>query len=123
MKRCSTTLLVITLSFLLLSTVGCGKPELYGNPVSETESTGLKKILSSPADYNGKTVKIEGTISEECPTGCWFNLKDDSGMIYVELSAKGIAIPQKVGSKVIVQGKVKVDGRDTRIIGEGVEIK
>ena len=78
---------------------------------------------SSQSKFEGKEVRLEGTIDIECPTGCWFKLKEGNAVIHVELKDAGIAIPQKVGSKVAAEGKIAVvDGRIT-LNATGLEIK
>ena len=53
------------------------KPEgqRFGAGVKLTETTAIDKILESPKDWNGKTVRVEGMITDVCPKrGCWFEL-------------------------------------------------
>ena len=114
-------LLVLAISLLFLS--GCGRAEQYGTIQGIEKVTPLKDILSSPREYEGKTVKIEGKIVEECPTGCWFNLADDGGIIYVDLIPAEFAIPQKAGKKATAEGTVVLKDGNVSISGEGVEIK
>lgn len=112
-------LLVFSVGFLS----GCGKRENFGNVLTERDVTAVGDILSNPDEYNGETVKVEGKIISECSTGCWIDLKDKEGVIYVDFKPSGVAIPQKVGAKVTVEGKVKTRYGKTIIIGEGVELK
>lgn len=117
---------IYILTILLLSTVlviGCGRSEKYGTSQGITEVTGLKSIFTSPEKYEGKTVKVEGKIIEECPTGCWFNLANDEGVIYVDITPAEFAIPQKVGSKASVEGRVARKEDKVFILGESVEIR
>jgi hypothetical protein len=109
----------------MLILAGCSrkKAEAYGQEISERHVTKLNAILSQPDDFNGKMVTIEGKIVQECPTGCWFDIKDDVGMIHVDIKPSGFAIPQKVGKTVVVEGQVAVQNNQTILIGKGVEIK
>jgi RecJ-like exonuclease len=104
------------------SVSGCGSGEKFGKEITETKVTKIEDILAEPDKYIGKTVKIEGKIIQECPSGCWFYLKDQTGTIYVDLKPSGLAIPQSVGKKVAAEGKVKSSER-LEIIGKGVEIE
>ena len=113
------TLLVIGAVFA----VSCGPAERFGASKLDKDVVTIGSILRAPAEYDGKTVKVEGRITRECPTGCWFDLEDDSGVIYVDLNPSAFAIPQKVGGKAAAQGKVKVKNGIATIVGEGVEIK
>jgi hypothetical protein len=50
----------------------------YGAGVKLAESTAMADILKDPAAYQGKTVRIEGMISDVCPKrGCWMELAGD----------------------------------------------
>ena len=107
----------------LLFVAGCSQVERYGVTQGIEKTTSLKNILSEPKKYEGKIVKVDGKIVEECPTGCWFNLADDGGIIYVDLNPASFAIPQKVGKNVSVEGKVVIEDGNVSISGESAEIK
>jgi len=123
MIRYSNIILVIGFFVAAVVLTGCGRSESYGKEISNSQITSVGNILSSPRDYKGKTVAVKGKIITECPTGCWFDLKDGNAVIYVDLNPTGIAISQSVGRDVTVEGEVKVKGGKPRIVGGGVEIK
>lgn len=102
---------------------GCGGPENYGKPISDRSVVPIKNILMRPQDYDGKDVSVKGNIAAECPTGCWFDLKDKGAVIYVDVEPSGFAIPQKVGAAVTVEGEVVVKDGKPAIIGKGVKIE
>ena len=108
-----------------LTLAGCGRKgtDAYGQEISERNVTKLNAILSEPGNFEGKTVTVEGKIVQECPTGCWFDIKDEAGMIHVDIKPSGFAIPQKVGKTVTVEGQISVDNNKPVLIGKGVEIK
>ena len=122
--------LLIMLGFSVFN--GCGEEkEKAGEAISPviakvgTNAVPAKigDIIANPDDYAGKLVKLEGRISWECPDGCELHLQDDTGVIFVALYPSGIAIPQKLGSTAIVEGKV-TEGRDKlTIIGKRIEIR
>ena len=64
---------------------------------------------------------LEGSIATECPSGCWLDLKGDSGMVHVTLPT--FAIPQKVGKTAVVEGLVSSENGKVSIVGKGVTIK
>jgi len=123
MKIINSVLLCITIFLLITTVIGCGQVQQYGQVISKNKITEISDILIKPGSYEGKTVTIEGKIITECPTGCWFDLKDESGVIYVDLNPSGFAIPQKTGHKVTVQGKVERKNERIVIIGKGVETR
>jgi uncharacterized protein YdeI (BOF family) len=110
---------------LALVLAGCGRKgaDAYGQEISERNVTKLNAILAQPDNFEGKTVTVEGKIIQECPTGCWFDIKDEAGMIHVDIKPSGFAIPQKVGKTVKVEGQVSVKNNKPVLIGKGVEIK
>lgn len=47
----------------------------FGAGVSLTETVAIDAILADPASYQGKTVRVEGMITDVCPKrGCWFDM-------------------------------------------------
>ena len=110
---------------LVLPFSGCGKKEAdtYGQEIANHTVTKIQEILKKPGNFDNKTVTVQGKIIRECPTGCWFEVKENSGIIYVDLNPSGFAIPQKVGKTATVEGKVLVRNNQPMIAGTGVEIK
>lgn len=120
-KNSALYLVVVILSVGILA--GCGKSENYGAAISGREITKVDEILRNADSYNGKTVTIKGEILNECPTGCWFDIKDGNAVIYVNIEGAQFAIPQKTGHKAVVEGKVLVKDGKPKMEGTGVEIK
>ena len=117
-------LLIVILIILGIS--GCSgnssnNSERYGVDITEKEVVNTKDILSSPDKYLGQTLRLEGTIVRECPSGCWFFLKDETGTIYVDINPSGLSIPPKVGKKVVVEGVPENSNGRISINGKGVE--
>ncbi len=102
---------------------GCGRLEEYGERISNQEITKISDILKKPKSYDQKTLIIEGKIMVECPAGCWFTLRDDSGVIYVDLGPSGFAIAQHTGDEVLVVGEIVDKKPNPIMIGKGVKIK
>lgn len=124
-NRISHIWLAILVLGVMLLLYGCGsrRPQEYGQEISNRTITKLDSILKTPGNFDGKTVTVQGRIVRECPTGCWFEVKDQAGIIYVDLNPSGFAIPQKVGKKVVVEGKVLIRSNQPMLVGTGVEIK
>ena len=95
--------------------------ERYGVDIAEKETTNVKDILANSAEYLDQTVKLEGKIVRECPSGCWFFLEDETGTIYVDINPSGLSIPPKVGKKVVVEGVPENKNGRISIVGKGVE--
>ena len=117
-------LIIITL--VMLGVSGCGgvssnNSEKYGVDITEKEVTSVKDILTNSDEYLDRTIRLEGKITRECGSGCWFYLEDDSGTIYVDINPSGLSIPPKVEKKVTVEGvQTNRNGRIS-IVGKGVE--
>ncbi len=111
----------ITLSIMILF-IACAKKAEYGQKTTTAvQQVKVKDILSKA--YIGKDVKLEGRITLECGSGCWFNLEDETGKIYVDLLPSNFAIPQWVGKSVVVNGNVIEDQGEMKLIGKGVSLK
>lgn len=116
--------LFITLLASLWLLAGCGsKSNIFGQAISEATLTPIGDILAHAEQFTGKTVKVEGRIIEECPAGGWFMLKDETGIIYVNLHPSYFAIPQAIGRRTIAEGVVKKEYTQVSVIGKGVELK
>jgi hypothetical protein len=107
----------------LAGLAGCGGAERYGDALTLSTVTAVSDVLAAPASFEGRTVRIEGEISRECPSGCWFDVKDGAATVYVDIAPAGLAIPQRVGRRVAVEGTVSVEDGQVRFIGKGVEIR
>ena len=75
------------LAFALLALTACDKrpqpgtaaaattSQQFGAGVKLAESTPIDTLLADPKAYQGKTVRVEGMITDVCPRrGCWFDL-------------------------------------------------
>jgi len=83
--------------------------EKYGKEIELTEKTLISEILSSPQDYVGKKVLVEGEVSEVCAmAGCWMKLKSDKdGEIRVKVKDGEIVFPMEAkGHNALVEGTV-----------------
>jgi len=116
---------IILVLSLMLTLSGCGRKETkkHGQEISNYTLTKVDAILKEAGNFDGKTVTIEGEIIRECPTGCWFDIKNQAAVIHVDIKPSSFAIPQKIGKKVTVEGKVSVRNNQPIIVGTGVEIK
>jgi uncharacterized protein YdeI (BOF family) len=118
--------LTIITGAMIFCVFGCSQQQqgkLFGQPIREANLTPIGNILANPTQFAGKTVRIEGKITDECPAGGWFFLQDTTGTIYVNLHPSYFAIPQVRGHEVIAQGAVRKEGTQVEVIGEGVQIK
>ena len=128
-KNIKLIVLVLISVSIILGISGCSgnsgnsinNSEKYGVDITEKEVTNVKDILSNSDEYLDKTIRLEGEIVRECPSGCWFFLKDETGTIYVDINPSGLSIPPKVGKKVVVEGVPENKNGRISIVGKGVE--
>jgi hypothetical protein len=123
---------ILVFSFALLVFTffvsACAKKAGYGQKTTTTTTTTttatqvkVKDILSK--EYTGKDVSFVGKITLECGSGCWFNLEDGTGKVYVDLLPSNFAIPQWVGKSVVVNGKVIEEDGEVKVIAKTVTLK
>jgi len=86
--------------------------------------TPIKRLLDRPADYDGKTVVVKGTISRECGAGCWLRVRDETGEIHVDLAPARLKAPlREEGHAVTALGVVQHDRTGTSLRGKGLKIE
>jgi len=83
---------------------------VYGNDLSsDMQAIVITDLLSKPQDYEGKTVKLNGTITDVCQTmGCWLMLSDGTSEIRVTTLHKFFMPKDCAKSKAVVDGTFKV---------------
>jgi hypothetical protein len=85
---------------------------VYGKGVAGTEVVKISELLDHPDGYVGKTVRVEGLVTEVCPRrGCWINLASDREFETLRF---------KVEDGVIV---FPMDAKGKRAVAEGVFTK
>ncbi|MGE3512051.1 MAG: DUF4920 domain-containing protein [Vicinamibacterales bacterium] len=95
----------------LVSVVQTQQPQAFGAGVSLTDSTPIARLLDKPADFEGRTVRVEGTVQAVCAhMGCWMAFAPDS-------TPNGRTLLVKVDDGVIVF-PVRAKGR--RAVAQGV---
>lgn len=105
MHRIALTLLI----FFALSVFTFAQADKYGKEIELNEKTLISDILADPDAYVGKTVLVEGEITEVCAmAGCWMKLKSDKqGDIRIKVKDGEIVFPVEAkGNKALVEGTV-----------------
>ena len=114
---------VAVCALLLLAWVGCSAPPTPA-PVSiwkEAVPVTVRQLIDGSDKFAEQRVSLTGKIVVECAEGCWFFLDDGTGMIYIDLKPAGLTIPQKIGSRVTMTGKIKGAGGNLQILGDEVK--
>lgn len=99
----SRSLSLVTLLLMVLMPVAMRGAETFGAAPTVKEATPIAQVLATPADFQGKTVRVEGVVTSVCTMmGCWMALapadapkgpsiliKVDDGVIVFPTSARG----------------------------------
>ena len=100
MTRC---LLLVTTFLIASMSVTTRGAETFGSAPTVKDATPIAQLLATPADFQGKTVRVEGVVTGVCTMmGCWMALapadapkgpailiKVDDGVISFPTSARG----------------------------------
>lgn len=106
MKRIAASLLALALASAAFAGA---EPAKFGAAVTVKKSVPVAKLAAAPAKFEGKTVRIEGTVAEVCQgRGCWVRVKDDKGQLFLAKSLdETVLLPKDcAGQNVVVQGVV-----------------
>jgi uncharacterized protein YdeI (BOF family) len=113
---------ILSLTLLFTALVfgsACGnKGKVLGKAPKEPLST----VLAIHAGDAPANLSLEGTMIEKCPqAGCWFRLKDDTGVIKVDTKAAGFVVTEvPLNSKVKIAGKVANAGGEPQVLATGL---
>ncbi|HEX5220084.1 MAG TPA: hypothetical protein VFZ59_11000 [Verrucomicrobiae bacterium] len=116
---------VVRLAFIPLLCLflgcGCGKPS--GKVLGKAPQGKPDNVLSVKGGITAPQVVLQGVMIEKCPTaGCWFRLRDGTGVIKVDTKLAGfVVVDVPLESKVTVAGKVIADGDDVQIEATGIQ--
>jgi hypothetical protein len=102
-----------------------GHADHYGNAFRGLAPVELAQLVDKPADLLKKEVRIQGTVTRQCPSsGCWFFLKDAGGKeLKVEMGDTTPRLPARVGKAATVEGQLILFGKEYEFIGTAVEFR
>jgi hypothetical protein len=101
MRRFAAIAAILAVAATLSTLAVAADGKVYGKGVAAGEVVAVSELIANPAAYVGKTVRVEGLVTDVCPKrGCWMNLagdkefqtiriKVDDGEIVFPLDAKG----------------------------------
>jgi hypothetical protein len=114
--------------FLSAALPAAGGETKLGSGVTLKETTAITTIVAKPADYAGKTIRVDGVATAVCTAmGCWMavasesdpkgptvRLKVEDGAIVFPVSAKG----KKVSAQGVFESIADADGHGKEAAGE-----
>ena len=82
------------------------QPSRFGSFTSAPKSD-VAGLVAHPQTFLGKTVEVEGTITEQCKAmGCFFFLRSEKGTLRVDLQEIAMKAPLREGRTARVEGQV-----------------
>jgi hypothetical protein len=124
--------LILTVSIGAAAVMAAGDAKL-GKGVTLKEATPIEALVAKPADYVGKTVRVDGVARAVCAEmGCWMSvaaddadassptvrLKVDDGAIVFPMSAKG----KKVSAQGVFEAIAPMDAHANEAAGEHAKV-
>jgi len=89
-----------------------GRPAgVFGAEVTVDERTRLADVAADPAELEGETIRVEGTIEDVCTKkGCWMVLRDGEEEVRVRFVDYSFFVPRDAHDRrAIVQGTAKAE--------------
>lgn len=98
-------------------------PTLYGTFTGAPQAA-VADLIERPKDFLGKTVTVEGKISEQCKTmGCFFFFRAEKSTLRVELQEIAMNAPMREGHDARVEGQIVPYGDGYQLFASAVEFK
>ncbi len=101
--------------------VGCGK-QPKGTVRGQAPKGDVQNVLAVRSGTTKPQVTLSGEMIEKCPTsGCWFRLRDSTGVIKVDTQTAGFVVADlPLQAQVTVSGKIIANGNDVEIEATGI---
>jgi uncharacterized protein YdeI (BOF family) len=99
---------------------GCHRPQ--GTVLGKNPEGQLRTVIAVIGGDTPQNVTLTGTIVEKCPVaGCWFKLKDRTGIIKVDTKAAGfVVVKVPLETQVTIAGKVLHESDETVVEATGL---
>ena len=87
--------------------------QTFGAGVKLAETTSVEDILANPKGFKGKSVRVEGMITDVCPKrGCWFEVAgtEPGHKLRFKVTDGEMVFPMEAkGKRAIAEGVIAVD--------------
>jgi uncharacterized protein YdeI (BOF family) len=120
-------ILVLCAVTAILATViiwrAAAKPSRFGSFIGAPKAE-VAALIATPKAYLGKTVEIEGTISEQCKAmGCNFFFRSGKETLRVDIQEVAMTAPMREGHLARVEGQVVPYGDGYQFYASAAEIR
>jgi uncharacterized protein YdeI (BOF family) len=111
---------VLVVLACVLTTAGCHKSQ--GTVLGKPPKGEPRSILAVRAGDTPNQVTLNGVMVEKCPVaGCWFRLRDDTGIIKVDTKSAGFAVVNvPLETRVTITGTVVTENDEVFIAATGL---
>ena len=84
--------------------------EVFGKAPASAQPVAAAAVMTNAANYDGKTVLLEGAVKEVCKVkGCWMTMAESGQTMRVTFENYAFFVPKDcAGRKVVVEGKFAV---------------
>ena len=111
---------LVALFFVLCFTGGCGQQRetvLGKAPIREALTVAAAKTAPKFSE-----VTLAGVMIDKCPVaGCWFRLRDTTGVIKIDTKSAGFAVVNvPLERKVVVSGTIATEGDEITMAANGI---
>jgi uncharacterized protein YdeI (BOF family) len=121
------SILILCAATLVVASVfvwrAVAKPSRFGSFTGAPRAE-VAALVDRPKDFLGKTVSVEGTITEQCKAmGCFFNFRDGNKALRVDLEDIAMTAPMHEGKPAVVEGQLVSRGDAYQLYASAVEFK
>jgi uncharacterized protein YdeI (BOF family) len=108
-RKISSALILLALLSVVSALANYNATNHFGAAFTNAKLVSLADLTAKADQYNGKTVKVKGTIKDVCQReGCWLVLTDGTREMRVSMKDHKFTVPKDSGNKtVIVEGIIE----------------
>lgn len=114
---------IIALTIILSNNIFKSGNDTYGSAINTKQgiTAEFDEIFNDISAYEGKNIILEGKVGQVCKSsGCWIILTNGEKQLYIEFYT--FTANFSVGTKVRVQGTLKLQNMVPYLVADGLEI-
>src|SRR3954454_6364185 len=121
------SILILCTAILLVASVfiwrAVAKPSRFGT-FTGAPKTEVAALIDQPKAFLGKTVTIEGTVTQQCQAmGCYFDFRAGEKSLRVDLQDVAMTAPMREGRPARVEGQIVARGDAYQFFASAVEFR